>query len=197
MPRAPARSKGETAPTVHTRSKRPCESRLICTASSTTCNKITPASSTTDLCREGMPAMVVRSSLCLKLSVVSRQPSVKNSAQSSAGRRVSGSPLSSPNAESRLPNTVFLIDANLPQQPEVAEHLPGAEHHRSQRIIRNRNRQARLFANPFVEIFQQRHANRIQDRGHALPQRFADFAVVDGHRARHAFYQIAAFHFHG
>src|SRR5712692_9260708 len=86
----------------------------------------------------------------------SRQPSVKNSAQSSAERRVTGSPLSSPNAESRLPNTVLLIDANLPQQPEVAEHLPGAAHHRSQRIIRNRNRQACLFENPFVEIFQQR-----------------------------------------
>src|ERR1700746_3429947 len=78
MPFAPARSNGDTAPTVQTRSNRPCESRLICTASNTTCRIITPASSTSDLCREGIPAIVLRSPFSLQLSVVSYQLSSKD-----------------------------------------------------------------------------------------------------------------------
>src|SRR5256885_11237751 len=44
----PARSNGETAPTVQTRISRPWDSRLICTASMSTCKIMTPASRTRD-----------------------------------------------------------------------------------------------------------------------------------------------------
>src|ERR1700676_578022 len=131
MPCAPARSNGETAPTVHTRSSRPCESRLICTASSTTCSKITPASSTSDLCREGMPAIVLRSPFSDPIHL---------------GETVC-------NLELEMAN--FSVDADMTKQPEIAQHFSRTQHHRSQRVIRNRNRQTCLFAYTFIQIFQQ------------------------------------------
>src|SRR5207253_4944041 len=66
-------------------------------------------------------------------------------------------------AQSSKTENCFLVDANLTQQFEVAEHLSRAEHHRSQRIIGNRYRQAGLLANALVEILQQRAAARQDD----------------------------------
>src|SRR5580692_11423811 len=92
-----------------------------------------------------------------------------------------------------------LVDADLAQQFEIAEHLARTEHDRCQWIVGDRNRQAGLFADALVEIFQQRaaageddaavadvggkfgrcalesHAHRIQNRGNAFAQRFTDF----------------------
>ena len=56
-----------------------------------------------------------------------------------------------------------LIDRDLPQQLEVAQHLAGTQHHAAQRIIRNRHRQSRFFADALVQILQQRAATRQND----------------------------------
>src|ERR1700720_3533804 len=128
MPFAPARWNGETAPTVHTRSSRPCESRLICTASSTTCRKITPASSTSDLCREGMPAIVLRSSFRFE-GFSCKRPEVCDLRLSPDTKNLQ-----------LITNYCFSVDANLPQQPEIAQHLSRTQHYGSQWIVRNRHR---------------------------------------------------------
>src|SRR5216684_5212693 len=127
------------APTVQTRINRPCESRLICTASKTTCSRMTPASSTSDLCREGMAtmALVARASAGA-LFLQSAKTSSKN-----------------------LP--LLLVNANLPQQFEVTQHFPRAQHHRRQRIVGDRNGQTGLLANSLVQIFQECSAARQHD----------------------------------
>src|ERR1700676_4407862 len=115
----------------------------------------------------------------------------------------------------------LLVDTNLAQQFEIAEHFAGAEHHRSQGIVGNGNGKASFFADALIEIFQKRappgeddaaiadvrgkfgrsafqgHENRIQNCGNTFAERLANFAVVDGYGARHAFDQVAAFDFHG
>src|SRR3954452_13573938 len=50
----------------------------------------------------------------------------------------------------RLLSSVY---RNLSQQTEIAQHAAGAEHHRSQRIVGNRNWQPSLFTDAFIEIF--------------------------------------------
>src|SRR5664279_4775489 len=47
---------------------------------------------------------------------------------------------------------------NLTQQTEIAEHAAGAEHHRCQRIVGNRHRQAGSSPNAFIQILEQRAA---------------------------------------
>ena len=90
----------------------------------------------------------------------------------------------------------MLVDRNLPQQVEVRQHLAGAEHHRRQRVLGHRQRQARLLAQALVEVLQhgpaagqhdaavddvgrqlgrralEHRANRIDDRVDRLLQRF-------------------------
>jgi len=51
-----------------------------------------------------------------------------------------------------------LVDADLAQKFEVAEHFTGAENDRSERVVGDRNWQAGLFADALIEIFQQRAA---------------------------------------
>src|SRR5580700_7482570 len=116
-----------------------------------------------------------------------------------------------------VPGRLSLVYRNLPQQPEIAQHAAGAEHHRSQRIVGYGNRQTGLLADALVEIFDkraaarehdaavadigaqlgwgtlQRHADGVDDGGDALRKRFADFVVVNRDRARNALDQIAAF----
>ena len=67
-----------------------------------------------------------------------------------------------------------LLDRNLAQQLEVAEHLARAQHHAAQRIVGDRNRQPGFFANALVEILQQRaaagqHDAAIADVGAKVP----------------------------
>src|ERR1019366_4419609 len=119
------------------------------------------------------------------------------------------------------PPSLTSVYRNLTQQTEIAEHAAGAEDHRCQRIVGNRHRQAGLFPNAFIQILDQRaatgehdaavadvgaqlgwcplqgDADGVDDGGHALAQGFADFAVVDGNGARHAFNQIAPLDLHG
>src|SRR5271170_3093234 len=137
MPYEPARSNGEIAPTVHTRIRRPCESLLICTARSSICSNTIAARRKIDLCREGTPTMVTRS--------------IFNRARKTAALRCFS-------YAEKLSFAKKLIDANLPQQLEVAQHFPRAEHDGSQRIVRNGHRQAGFFANALIEILQQRAA---------------------------------------
>src|SRR5476649_2087011 len=47
-----------------------------------------------------------------------------------------------------------LVYRNFAQQPEIAEHAAGAQHHRGQRIVGDRNRQPGLFANALVQILE-------------------------------------------
>ena len=56
-----------------------------------------------------------------------------------------------------------LIDANLPQKFEVAEHFSGAEHDRSQRIVGDGDRQTGFFANALIEIFEQKIKDKIAE----------------------------------
>src|ERR1700730_14242515 len=202
MPFAPARWNGETAPTVHTRSSRPWESRLICTASRTTCSRITPVRSISDLCREGMPAIFVSTLNC---------PTGLRPIQTArAGHK-----------NFNYTNEPLLVDANLPQQPEIAQHLSCAQYHGSEWVVRDRNRQARLFPDTLVQIFQQRaagraqdtavadirrklgrgafqrYADRIQDRRNAFGQGLANFAVIDCDSPRPSLNGVPPFHFHG
>src|SRR5271163_285235 len=133
MPYEPARSNGEIAPTVHTRISRPCESLLICTASSSICSNTIAARRKIDLCREGTPTMVTRS--------------IFNRARKIAAPRYFI-------VRKKLFVAQKLVDANLSQQLEVTEHFSGAQHHRGQRIVRNRHRQPGFFANALIEILQ-------------------------------------------
>src|SRR5215475_11804197 len=48
-----------------------------------------------------------------------------------------------------------LINRNLPQQLEVVQHLSGAQHHAAQRIVSDRHRQSRFFADALVQVLQQ------------------------------------------
>src|SRR6266852_5602640 len=104
-----------------------------------------------------------------------------------------------------------LVYRNLAQQTEIAEHAAGPEDHRGQWIVGNRHRQSSFFPNTFIQILEQgtsagehdpavadigaqlgrcalqRDADCIDDGSDALSQGFADFGVVDGNRARHAF----------
>src|SRR5271168_1103245 len=158
IPVAPARSNGVTAPTVHTRIRRPCESRWICTASSSTCSTITPASRNSDLWREGIPTIAS----CSTNTLVYTDFEVS----------VRFSP-ASPLTTSQLQNPKFhfpglwtrrlLVDANLPQQFEVAQHLSRAQHHRRQRIVGDGDRQSSFLAYTLIQIFQQRAAARQHD----------------------------------
>src|SRR5580693_4846365 len=132
MPWAPARSNGDTAPTVQTRISRPCESRLICTASSSTCRSTTPPRRNSDLCREGIPTME----------------------SSSTGSTLCGLEF----LQSHQIRKTALVDANLPQQLEIAQHFAGAQHHGRQRVIGDGNREAGFFADALVEILQKRAA---------------------------------------
>src|SRR5476649_814108 len=114
-----------------------------------------------------------------------------------------------------------LVYRNFAQQPEIAEHAAGAEHHRGQRIVGDRNRQAGLFANALVEILEhgaaagdhdsavadigaefgrsalKGHADGIDDNGHAFRKGFANFRIADGDGARDAFNEVAALDLHG
>src|SRR5260221_11700762 len=124
-------------------------------------------------------------------------------------------------AQPPLANSRQLINANLPQQAKIAQHLARAEHDRCQRIIRDGYRQPCFLADPLVQVLEQRaaarqhdaaiadvrgklrwsalerRAHRIHDRRHALVQGLADFAVIDGNRARHTLDQVAPLHFYG
>ena len=48
-----------------------------------------------------------------------------------------------------------LLNRNLAQQLEVAEHFSSAQHHAAERIISDRDRQAGFFADTLVQILQQ------------------------------------------
>src|SRR5260370_41327526 len=70
----------------------------------------------------------------------------------------------------------LLFDRNFSQQLEIAEHLPGAQHHAAQRIVRDRDRQSGLLADPLVEILNQRssagqHDASVADVGRNLTRR--------------------------
>src|SRR5580692_9534824 len=145
IPVAPARSNGVTAPTVHTRISRPCESRWICTASSSTCSTITPASRNSDLWREGIPTIAFRGidtlvytelrSVCALFSSVS----------------ANDQPLQNP--KFHFPGLLtgrLLVDANLPQQFEVAQHFSRSQHHRRQRVIGDGHRQSGFLADTLI-----------------------------------------------
>src|SRR5438105_5675455 len=82
------------------------------------------------------------------------------------GHRQTRKPKRNSNSEIRKSNSAtrksksetraaLLVDANLTQQLEIAEHFSGAEHHGRERIIGNRYRQAGFFANAFIKIFQE------------------------------------------
>src|SRR5579864_1034779 len=110
------------------------------------------------------------------------------------------------------------VNRDQAQEAEIAEHLSRAEDDRSERVVGDRDWQARFLANALVEILQERaaagqndaavadvggkfgrrafegDANRVQNRGDAFGKRFADFAVVNRDGARDAFDQIAALH---
>src|SRR5450631_970150 len=114
-----------------------------------------------------------------------------------------------------------LVDLDLPQQAEVAQHLARAKNYAGQRIIGDGNRQAGLFANALIEILDQRSAagqhnaaiadiraqfrgrafqrdaNRIHDRRDALGQGLTNFAVFDGDGLGYALDQVAALDLHG
>ena len=47
-----------------------------------------------------------------------------------------------------------LVYRNLAQKPEIAEHASGPEHHRSQWIVGNRNRQSGFLADALIEVLQ-------------------------------------------
>src|SRR5690348_7412426 len=111
--------------------RRPCESRFIWTASRSTCRSTMPPRRKSDLCREGMPTMESSST-----------------AQSCAFQNIRRSSKSE----------ITSIDANLAQQPEIAQHLACAEDYRSQGVIGDRNRQASLLTDAFIEILQERAA---------------------------------------
>src|SRR5579864_8228612 len=191
----PIRCRGEISSTAHTRISRTCRSRLICTASSSTCVTTTVASSVRDLCREGIAIIgedCQLSRFLLPIRIGAPRRSSKNS-----------------------------IDRDETQQPEIAQHLARSEHHRRQRIVGNRNRQTGLLADALVQILEQRaspgkhdpavadvggklgrgafesHAASVQNRGDTFGKRLANFAVINRDCARHALNQVAPFHFHG
>src|SRR5579864_2973413 len=56
-----------------------------------------------------------------------------------------------------------LLNRNLSQEFEVAEHFSRAQHHAGQRIVGNRNRQPGFFANSLVQVLQQCAATRKDD----------------------------------
>src|SRR5215472_9432489 len=113
------------------------------------------------------------------------------------------------------------LERNLTQQPEIAQHSAGAQNYVGQRVISDGYRQPGFFANPLIQILEQRapsrqhdapvadiggelgwgalerYTNRVQDSRDALGKRFPDFAIVDRDGLRHAFDQVAAFNFHG
>src|ERR1700688_1878650 len=57
-----------------------------------------------------------------------------------------------------LPRGVFSVDRNQTQQVEIAQHFSGAQHHRGQRVVGDRDRQAGFFPDALVEIAQERAA---------------------------------------
>src|SRR5438105_10148239 len=138
------------------------------------------------------------------------------------GHRQTRKPKRNSNSEIRKSNSAtrksksetraaLLVDANLTQQLEIAEHFAGAEHHGRERIVGYGYGQAGFFANAFIEIFQERaaagendsavtdiggefrwcafkgDADCVHDSGHTFREGFADFAVVNGAGARNAF----------
>src|SRR5689334_21240603 len=105
-----ARASGVTAVTIHTRMTRTSWSFLTCTATSTSCARMTSSRI-----------------VMLRYRLINE-------------------------------STLHLVYRNLPQQSEIAEHAPGSQHHRSQRIVGDRNRQPGLLADPLVQVFQQRSA---------------------------------------
>src|SRR3989449_2465638 len=113
-----------------------------------------------------------------------------------------------------------LIDRDLSQQLEITKHFPRSEDHARQRILRQRDRQAGLFANSLIEILDERpatgkhdtaigdvrgklgrralqnDANRIDDDIDALVQRLANFFIGHDDALRYTLHEIAAFDFH-
>src|SRR5580700_3826144 len=57
-----------------------------------------------------------------------------------------------------VPGQLSLVYRNLAQQPEIAQHAAGSEHHRSQRIVGYGNRQTGLLADALIEILDERAA---------------------------------------
>src|SRR5205823_2171190 len=102
---------------------------------------------------------------------------------------------------------------------KIRKHFARAEHHRSQRILGQRNRQSGLDRQPLIEVFQQStasgqdyatldnvggklrrralqgDADGVDDRRDGVGQSFANFFVGDGDRFRNAFDQISPPHF--
>src|SRR5271166_7037455 len=114
-----------------------------------------------------------------------------------------------------------LINRYLAQELEVAQHFSRAQHHATQRIVGDRDRQPGFFANALVEVLQEcasagqhdtvvtdvgrqlrrrafeRDADRVHDGRDALGQRLANLAVVDGDGLGYTFDQVAALDLHG
>src|SRR5271157_767682 len=114
-----------------------------------------------------------------------------------------------------------LVYRNLAQQPEIAQHAAGAQHHGCQRIVGDGNRQPGFFADALVQVLQQgaaagqhdaaiadigaqlgrsalqRHADGIHNHGDGLRERLADFAIVHRDGARHALDQVTPLDFRG
>src|ERR1017187_271261 len=113
------------------------------------------------------------------------------------------------------------VDRNAAQQREIAEHFSSAQHNRGERVVGDRNGQAGFLADALVEILDERaaagehdatvadvggklrwgalerDADGVDDGRDIFGERFADFAVVNRDRARHALDQVAAFDFEG
>src|SRR5579863_6889097 len=115
---------------------------------------------------------------------------------------------------------IALLDRNLAQEFEVAQHLARAQHHAAQRIVGDRNRKPGFFADALVQILEQRastrkhnatiadvrrklwrralkgNANRIHNRRHTFAQRFPHFTVIHGNGLGNALDQVAPFDLH-
>ena len=50
----------------------------------------------------------------------------------------------------------MLVESNPPQEIEVGEHLACSHHHRRERVVRDRDREARLLAEALVEVLEKR-----------------------------------------
>src|ERR1017187_2162002 len=113
-----------------------------------------------------------------------------------------------------------LIDRDLAQEFEIAQHPADTKHDGCERIVGNRDRQAGFLADALIEILDQRPAasehdspiadigaefgrrpfesdpDAIDDRGDAFGKGLANFRVPHGDRLRYTFDQVAAFDLH-
>src|ERR1700739_2856036 len=64
---------------------------------------------------------------------------------------------------SRAGTSAVSVDLDLAQQPEIAQHLARTKYDTGQWIIRNGDGQARFFAYPLIEVFDQGAAPRQND----------------------------------